>query len=202
MKQHDRIRNIGPQQMPDFTVIEGGGGSVARTDHDVSAVQLAFRRLIIEFLRATARGDDCGRKLSNSISEFYQEATSSRVPLSKIFDPVLRETHDDVLAQKFDESVGDERRWILLSSLRVIAESMATDPAARGRLSSRTSEFDRALESIMVEKERRARDNGWSYLEEVVRHLGPWPSKGGNHLTRAKKGRPKKSKSSEKPIIL
>jgi hypothetical protein len=59
--------------MPDFTVIEGGGGEPKKPeDSSVPAqdARNAFERLIIEVLRATGRGEDAGARVVQSLEDF------------------------------------------------------------------------------------------------------------------------------------
>jgi hypothetical protein len=55
--------------VPDFTVIEGGGGG-GRDDFEAQMARQAFERLSVELLRALARGDDWGRRVSDALGRF------------------------------------------------------------------------------------------------------------------------------------
>lgn len=64
-------------------------------------------------------------------------------------------------------------RSISQAALRVLAESTATDPAAKGRLSSRESDLPREIESIISARGERSCENGWSYLTPLRDKVGP-----------------------------
>jgi hypothetical protein len=165
--------------MPDFTVIEGGGRGGGRDDFNAQMARQAFERLAIELLRALGRGDDWGCRVSGALTEFVKCARETEHPLARIVHETVEGLFNEALAydpfgESFDQYDSD-RRHILQRALKVTAESMASDPAAKGRRSSRMSELNGAIEQHLIEMERRARENGWSYVHGLVERLGPWP---------------------------
>jgi hypothetical protein len=165
--------------MPEFTVIEGGGqGGKPREDFKAQLARDGFEILTIELLRALARGDDYGVRVTKALIEFCKRAEAAETPLFEIVDKAISNLHD--LAFKAHDRQHDHYRElaeIVQSALKVAAESMAEDAAAKARLSKRRTAMERDIESHMIGSEQRARNNGWSWLKEFgERHLGKWPA--------------------------
>jgi hypothetical protein len=135
--------------MPDFTVIEGGGQGPP--DWKSSYARQAFRKLAVEMLRAIARGDDPEARIIRSINEFIRYASEASTSPRNIIDKALGSFFEEGLHQEFDGSSSDERKPILEHGLRVLAESLADDPAAKGRRSKRETALIQAIESYVVE---------------------------------------------------
>jgi hypothetical protein len=89
---------------------------------------------------------------------------------------VISDLHKEALLDdQFSESVADCRKRIVQAALRVAAEAMATDGAARARLSKRVESLDDAVEAYLLGRESRSRAHVWSYTERLVtEHLGRW----------------------------
>lgn len=157
--------------MPDFTVIEGGGPG----DWPAERARAAFGRLVIEMLRALARGDDPGMKVLEAFNKFAKHASEASTPPAVIIDEEMSALYDRALRREHNDAPSDERRSILEDALRVVAESLADDPAAKGRKSKREDALLRSIESFILAREKRSRANGWSYTQNLTtNHLGKW----------------------------
>ena len=162
--------------MPDFTVIDGGGPPY---DYEAEMAQNAFRTLVMEILRAVARGDDDGDRVRNALVRFSKYANEAKIPLREIIDSVLPALHREAFS---DDPIEGKYSRIVRSSLRLAAESMAGDGFAAGRRSSRYTELSNMIEDCLIGEEKLSRTNGnWSYLGELLksadRILGKWKPK-------------------------
>jgi hypothetical protein len=151
--------------MPDFTMIEGDGSGPP--DWPTVYARQFFRRLVIEILRALARGDDSGLRINEVMRDFIGYASRTSTPSGIIMDDEIRVLFDDALRRDFDDTSSDDQKAILQAALRVVAESLAKDPAAKGRRGSRDEAFRQAIERYVIERERRTRANGWSYTQDL-----------------------------------
>jgi len=106
--------------------------------------------------------------------EFMEHASEATTPAGAIINGQFAEMYDRALLQRYDDSVDDERKAILEASLRVAAESLASDRAARGRRSTREKALTNAVERCVLAREERSRANGWSYLQHLTEPLGKW----------------------------
>jgi hypothetical protein len=73
--------------VPDFTVIEGGG----RGRGDFHNTRYHLRRLIVELLRALARGNDHDQRIRTELSAFLDEAQTSAAPIDQVIADVISE---------------------------------------------------------------------------------------------------------------
>jgi hypothetical protein len=123
--------------MPDFTVIDGGGDS-ERWDRELS--QQSFADFVVVLLRSLASGDDPYRVVEQ-FSRFLEHARRSKVPIGLVFEGAIQ----DLNARAFPHTDGflsaNERTEIVLAALRVIAERLATDDAARAIRAPRLDSF-------------------------------------------------------------
>lgn len=164
--------------MPDFTVIEGGGGKddESRDWHVVNAGILSgqqFEQLAIEMLRALARGDDQGR-VSRLLLDLFSNLQLSERPVYPLVDAGIREINARLVPEDFhayDRGLGH----LLSTALRLAAERVATDGFAKGRASQRLDSFQYALEDYLIHREKRVREHGGSYLGELLGRLPPLP---------------------------
>ncbi|MGA0595189.1 hypothetical protein [Enterovirga sp. CN4-39] len=164
--------------MPEFTVIEGGGGEPGGPgDREAARARYALKVLLMECLRAVARGDDHGVRVTRALLDLYERLSAVNAPIYKVVQPVVEEAYKAAVEVPWDtdERYLDYRRPIIEASLRVAAEAIADDPAARGRKSQRETSLDRAIEEKIRDSEERSREHGWSYTQHLTRHLGPWP---------------------------
>jgi len=159
--------------MPDFTVIEGGG---KKHDSHAAAVQQFLELLIVELFRAVPRGGDPDSRVATCLVVIMENLAQSSVPLASIVNSTLEicHRHLDLGTLRHHE----ELNQIVSDSLLVAAESLAQDPAAKGRRSQRKRNLEEAIKSNMVNSERRSRDNGWSFLHHIMEErLGDKPTK-------------------------
>lgn len=163
--------------MVDLTLIEGGGGTGPESDRAILARQ-ALRELLVELLRALANGDPHAIRVTPAWFHFWDRAVASERPLSEIIGRVVFECHEQAISP-YDEQGFPEpgERAIIQAALRTLAESLATDPAAKGRRSQRSRSLHDATKESALEHERKAREHGWSYVQNLVERLGPWPPK-------------------------
>jgi hypothetical protein len=157
--------------MPDFTIIDDGGDS-RREDKELS--QQFFEDFVVALLRSLASGDDPYR-IVEQFFRFLKHAQQSKVPLGPVFAAAIRDLNDRAFPDKDGFLLLEERTEIVLASLRVIAERLANDDAARGRLSKRVRDLDGAIERDILAKEERSRDHGWSHLKNLAQRLGKRP---------------------------
>lgn len=156
--------------MADFTVIEGGG---QRRDWDREIAQQHFESFVVVLLRSLASGDG-GYRLSEAFFRFLEHAQKTGVPVGPVLDGAVKRLCEDAFDAKGDDYDAD-KKYVLETALMVIAESMASDNLARARKSKREGDFRQAIEEFVIGRERRSRENGWSYLSRATESLGKWP---------------------------
>ena len=159
--------------MPEFTVIQGGGNGL---DFESEVAQQAFEQLIIEALRAIARGDDRDFRVVDALIAFTQRLDTAKTPLPTIIQNVFASLHERTFSEGEPAARERDLKDIVRASLKFAAETMALDSAARGRLSSRRSDLTTLIEHYVIGREERARENAnRSYLSDLAeRHLGKW----------------------------
>lgn len=179
--------------MPDLTVIDGGNDR-GRADREVS--QRNLEDFIVALLRALASAEYPSRTIKEFF-RFVEHAQERGVPMDPVFDGAIKNLNARALdIAEAGWAPGAEERGILSAALKVTAESMATDSFARGRRSQRALTLHQAVEHMILDSERRSRENGWSYVRDLTeRHLGKWrpqpePAKGPRRLR--KRHQPKK----------
>jgi hypothetical protein len=151
--------------MPDFKVITGDG----RRDHQYHEARDELRSLIIEILRALARGNDDTNRVSARLIRLYDLLRETEAPTATIVAGVISEMNEDIgrVGSLTDVRAGLED--IVLASLPVGAEACSTDGFARGRSSQRRTELRSLIEQWIIDHERGARASGWSYLKNIER---------------------------------
>jgi hypothetical protein len=159
--------------MPDFTVIEGGGEP---RDWEREIAQQHFEDFVVVLLRTLASGDG-SHQLTQQFFRFLEHAQENKVPIAPVFDGAISNLHAMAFATDDLPFYEIERKDITQAALRVIAESMATDNAARARRSKREQSLTQAIEQKILSSETRSRENGWSYVENLTKRLGKWPSR-------------------------
>jgi hypothetical protein len=182
--------------MPDLRVIKGGGkgpGSQKPLDYNAEWAENHFIALIMEVLRALARGEDHSRRVLRSLNAFIEKASNTQVPAGDIIQAAISWAHNRALVSEEVLANHDtELIFLLRASLPVIAESIADDPAAKGRRSKRETALESAFETMMLGRETRSRSNDWSYTQHLVARLGPFkPPARSAHV---RKRRPRKAK--------
>ncbi|MBB3770969.1 hypothetical protein FHS55_001564 [Angulomicrobium tetraedrale] len=159
--------------MVDLRVFEGGGSDDDESrgaGAEVSAA-LAFERLVIEILRAAARGSESTHRVADALMALYEVLAVDGVRLRAPIHAGLGAVSARLTPN--DEPYDAELRWLLQGALRLTAEKLATDGFARGRASQRQDDFDRAFESYLLDRETTARKWGGSYLMKMLKELPP-----------------------------
>lgn len=139
--------------MPDFTIIDGGG---EKRDWDAVMAQQHFRSLVVELLRSVARGDDPTFRIVGHLNNFIEAARKAQRSAGPIINDAIGDVYREL--NDGDASYEEERRRIVIASLRVAAETAAQDGFAKGRLSSRETDLQRSIEHHMRGSEERSRD--------------------------------------------
>jgi hypothetical protein len=152
-----------------FTVIDGGGkGPPDQGGPNDADARYHLRRLAVELLRALARGDDHGGRLWGEIIAFINHAVElKRPPLGTLMAEVFQELAQEISPEGKKRYEAD-LDLIVLSALRVAAETWTDDGFTRARKSDRLRDLDRQIEDYVVEQERRSRKNGTSYLSRLL----------------------------------
>lgn len=155
--------------MPDLTIIDGDGpgGSWA-----TEAAQEQFEDFARQLLRRLAGGGSA-YQVSTSLHAFLDTMVEHKLPLGPVVDAAVTNLSSQAFGDA--EEFGRVGEWanLVRHSLRVAAESMANDSASKGRQSRREDALVTAVEAYVIESERRSREHGWSYTEELVKRLGP-----------------------------
>jgi hypothetical protein len=157
--------------MPDFTVIDGGGEP---HDFEADLVRRAFARLVISIFRALANGDDPECRIHDALVSISQHSGTARMPLVSILDDVIPSLNEELFVTDRPALFEPEMLGIVRDSLRIAAETIAPDQAARTRRSSRLSDLQSSIERYMIAREIFSRTNsGGSYLASFAeRHVG------------------------------
>ena len=166
------MQGNGEGNVPDFTIIEGGGEP---RDWEREISQGHFEDFVVDVLRSLVNGE-LSHRTTRHFSQFLEHAQGSPVPIGSIIDGAVRRLHAMALDAEGMEDYERELIGITQAALRVVAESMAKDNAAAGRLSKREEGLDRAIEQKILGSETRARENGWSYVRNLTEGLGKWPT--------------------------
>lgn len=192
--------------MPDFTVIDGGGGGEKPSakkpepepDYSAEEAQARFEQLVVEIIRTLVRSDEFSYEVVRKLISFYEADSEAELPTGAIIEKAIASLRGGL----------DEKRWgslretellIVTTSLQLAAEFLSTDGFARGRASKRESSLRLAIEEWIVQHERRSRENGWSFTGHLLsKRLGSWKPV---TLTRAKAKRKKAKKAAPEKII-
>src|SRR6185437_7237508 len=153
--------------------IEGGDKD---WDLESQVAQQVFEQLIIEVLRAVARGNDRDFRVVDALIAFTQRVDAAKTPLPTIIQKAFASLHERTFSEGESVSREIDLKDIVRASLKFAAETMALDSAARGRRSSRRSDLQTLIEYYIIGREERARENAnRSYLQALAeRHLGKW----------------------------
>ena len=137
-------------------MIEGGGAGPP--DRHAGAARYHLQQAIVEILRAVVRGHDGEHRISTHLAEFNRHMVSGDAPLHVIVGDAIAELHQQLDHEGGRDIFEQERETIVLRALQVAAEAMATDSAAKGRLSGRQSRLAAAIEHQFLRREMRARE--------------------------------------------
>lgn len=157
--------------MLDSAVVDGTGDS---GDREVS--QQFFEDFAVALLRSLASGDYPYRVVEQFL-RFLKHAQESKVPVGPVFAGAIRDLNARAFPERDSTASLGEKTEIVLASLRVLAERLVTDDAARARLSKRISDLDSAIERDILTNEERSRAHGWSYLKSLAKRLGNRPNR-------------------------
>lgn len=158
--------------MPDFRVIEGGGKG--RQSVEEYLARKAFRRFVIELLRALARENDNGVQSTHALIDFIEKVSIADVPILPIIGDTISEFHDLAFEIERIDDHEAEIKGILEAALKVIVEYLADDGFAKGRRSKRQDGLRHTIEAKLLRSEQRSREAGWSYLKSLSDRVGKW----------------------------
>jgi hypothetical protein len=154
--------------MTKLTVIEGGGPP----DHEAERARSALRMVIVEALRALARGDDRDRRIVKYLADFMEHAPAMMASASSIVDDVISEMSKSIASDDGDD-VHAEIDDIVTSALFVAAEVCCDDGLAKARASKRMRDLRQDIETHIVGRETRSRASGWSFLQSLIKNNFP-----------------------------
>lgn len=158
--------------MPDFTVIEGGGKSPPPDDFNRRLAAQAFRVAMVEMLRAIVRGNDPQHRVIQSLADFYGMLAATQDQLG-VIDDVIATMHANIPKDETEFKYRRAIPEIIESSLRLIAEKSAHDEFARSRANKNREKLESAILSYTCGLEDRSREDGGSYLKDILTtHFG------------------------------
>jgi hypothetical protein len=135
-----------------------------------SRAQAQFEQFGLEWLRAIARGGEAGAA-TQSLMAFAETAQCGRIPWREPIEEAARTLErrcaEYAQASELDAAMFDQARAALL----LLAEALATDRLASARRSARSLDLHRATGRFVQACERRARSEGWSYLDLIGKSL-------------------------------
>jgi hypothetical protein len=154
--------------MPDFEVIEGGGKRRGPRDFEADMARSRMNTLIIELLRAVARGDDHENRVGRTLIELFKHMSATDAPVYDITSAPIADAHKSISGDRDLDGHQTEIADIVLASLRVAAESCTSDGFSVGRKSHAQTRLGREVEQYVVGSEKRSRQHGWSYLGRLL----------------------------------
>jgi phytoene/squalene synthetase len=113
--------------MPDFEVIEGGGKRRGPRDFEADMARSRMNTLIIELLRAVARGDDHENRVGRTLIELFKHMSATDAPVYDMTSGPIADAHKSVSEDRDLDRYQTEIADIVLASLRVAAESCTSD---------------------------------------------------------------------------
>jgi hypothetical protein len=152
--------------MPDFTVIDGGGKRRGPSDFEADMARQQIDTLIVEILRAVARGDDHENRVGRTLIKLFKHLAAADVPVYDVTSGPIADAHKSISGDR--DGYQMEIAEVVLASLRVAAESCATDGFAASRKSKAESRLDHSIKERILGSETRSRQNGWSYLARFL----------------------------------
>jgi hypothetical protein len=154
-----------------FKVIEGGGPRPP-SDFDVVLAKQALRTLVIELLRAIARGNDPQDRVTIQVIEFYRHLAKPGIDIDPVVQTVLKDLNSILTTAEMSTRASDdpdrEIEHIILSSFQVAAEQFCLDDAAEGRASQRMRRLENRIEARLRGREKRSRAHGGSFVKEFL----------------------------------
>lgn len=109
--------------MPRPTDIDDGGNG----DHHDEWARRHLLSLIVEILRAVARGDDRQYRVEEQLMRFLERVTQMSAPLHDIIQKTVEAAHDRSVAVRYNRVCDTENsiRSIVRAALRLAAETCA-----------------------------------------------------------------------------
>jgi hypothetical protein len=154
--------------MPDFEVIEGGGKRRGPRDFEADMARSRMNTLIIELLRAVARGDDRENRVGRTLIELFKHMSATDAPVYDMTSGPIADAHKSVSEDRDLERYQTEIADIVLASLRVAAESCTSDGFSAGRKSQAETRLRQEVERHVIGSEKRSRQHGGSYLGRLL----------------------------------
>lgn len=139
-----------------FKVIEGGGPRPP-DDFDMQLAAQSLRTLLIELLRAVARGNDPERRVTVQLIELYKLLGKPGMMVDTVVASLLQDVHSDLKGADNSDEVDREIERIVLASLQLVAEKLCWDDAAQGRTSQRERTLVLRIEARQQGMEARPR---------------------------------------------
>jgi hypothetical protein len=152
--------------MPKFEVIEGGG---RRRDVKADMARSRMKTLIIELLRAVARGSDPENRVGRTLIDLFHYMSATDVPVYFITSTPIADAHKSITEDIDPGGHHTEIADMVLASLKVAAEGGTSDSFSAGRKSQAEAKLSRAVERHIIGNERRSRQHDWSYLDRLLK---------------------------------
>jgi hypothetical protein len=157
--------------MADLTVIEGGGAGRPPPDGEAESARRALRMMIVELLRALARGDDPELRIASLIVDFTRHASLMKTPLPSVVADVISAMSKEVTRQGPRGEADLEH--VVSSALAVAGEICTDDAFAPMRIERKTSHLRLRIEQHIMDRETMAREYGQSYLVPLIKQEFP-----------------------------
>jgi hypothetical protein len=157
--------------MANLTAIEGGGGPPR--DWEAESARRALRMMIVEVLRALARGDDPEQRIIKLLVDFTKQANAMKTPLSSVIAEVISDMNKEVVREDMRDDGESEIEDVISSALAVAAELCTDDGFAKARISKRMGHLRFDIEQHVIARETMARSNGRSYLLPLIKREFP-----------------------------
>jgi hypothetical protein len=151
--------------MPEFEVIEGGG---KRRDVEADMARSRMNTLIIELLRAVARGDDRENRVGRTLIDLFKHMSATDAPVYYMTSGPIMDAYESISGGRDPDRYQTEIADIVLASLRVAAETCASDGFSKGRKSQAKTRLGQEVERHVIGSEKRSREHGWSYLVRLL----------------------------------
>jgi len=154
--------------MPDFTVIDGGGRGRPPDDYHRARAADAMRVLIVELLRAIARGNDPQGRVLKGVAELYDRLAET-TGHSTIVDGVVAGFHSNLTTGETKHEYRYEIPDIIRAALQLAAEKSSNDEFTNSRTRERREKLHRMIESYICGLEEQSREEGGSYLKDFMK---------------------------------
>lgn len=149
--------------MTDLTVIEGGG---TPGNPNSEMAEAAFRRFVASLIRAIA-GKQSVPELHAQLEDFVEFTDHANLSEVDVMQAALVTLTAQAFAAESDSLGQLSLDRVTRAALLFVAESFATDSAAHARRGKREHDLRNAIEQATLSRERRSRENGWSYLTKL-----------------------------------